>query len=456
MSAVSVRPCGIEVRRRDADAAEDRRRDAQRHFFRERREMPRVQAFADGHAHLELPQALVDRLNLGGLLPGRRHQRFLMVLDHLRPERRRRAPPGIEIQRVEPVRGPRGHDARAPHAIARTRGGASSGSALGAITWFRPGLLTILESSSSKAGAAGSDQTTGALLPVSGSSAPSTFTVVFGSRPCHLETGLADRHGSLTQSRRDIDSQTARQQLEVATFAGAELPGVVDGQDDLRRRGGGQRPCGRERIRARSARCRRSAGRARLCVRARRSAPHTRGSRCWRSTVADTRAATARGAAGRSTPRRRRSASSAAACPCAHAQQSFRSGSSRNGFAGAAILSVGSGASTALVSWTPSCCRTTTRQSHGRSCPFVLARAGVNSQGKSARSNSIDGKKFGSKSVVSGTRIGAHDLVAIDADHVGRPAQPQRHGRQRVGVDLEGDGDVGNGRLSRAERVDGR
>ena len=93
---------------------------------------------------------------------------------------------------------------------------------------------------------------------------------------------------------------------------------------------------------------------------------------------------------------------SAAAWPCAHAQLSFKSGSSRKGLAGAAILSCGSGASGTLMSCTPSCCRTTTRHSHGRSWPLVLARAGVNSHGKSARSNSIDGKQFGSKSLVFG------------------------------------------------------
>ena len=44
-------------------------------------QMPRVQALADGHAHLQLAQPLVDRLDLGRLLPGRRHQRFLVLLD---------------------------------------------------------------------------------------------------------------------------------------------------------------------------------------------------------------------------------------------------------------------------------------------------------------------------------------------------------------------------------------
>jgi hypothetical protein len=61
---------------------------------------------------------------------------------------------------------------------------------------------------------------------------------------------------------------------------------------------------------------------------------------------------------------------------------------------------LGSGISGVLVSITPGCLRTTMRHSHGRSfCCF--ARAGVNSHGKSARSNSIAGKQFGSKSQVA-------------------------------------------------------
>ena len=43
--------------------------------------MARVQALADRHAQLQLAQALVGRLDLGRLLPRRRHQRFLMLLD---------------------------------------------------------------------------------------------------------------------------------------------------------------------------------------------------------------------------------------------------------------------------------------------------------------------------------------------------------------------------------------
>src|SRR4249919_2505421 len=93
---------------------------------------------------------------------------------------------------------------------------------------------------------------------------------------------------------------------------------------------------------------------------------------------------------------------SAAACECAHAQQSSKLGSSRKGLAGAEICSVGSGVLTGLVSCTPSCLRTTTRHSHGRNCELGLAAAGVNNHGKSARSNSIDAKQLDSKSLVPG------------------------------------------------------
>jgi hypothetical protein len=67
-------------------------------------------------------------------------------------------------------------------------------------------------------------------------------------------------------------------------------------------------------------------------------------------------------------------------------------GNSLAGTAGAAICRTGSGESGVLFSVTPSCLRTTTRQSHGRSFEFVPWEAGVNSHGKSGRSNSTQGK----------------------------------------------------------------
>ena len=59
--ATSVRG-GRGVGRDGADAAEGRRREPQRISSRQRLQVPRVQALADGHAHLQLAQALIDRL----------------------------------------------------------------------------------------------------------------------------------------------------------------------------------------------------------------------------------------------------------------------------------------------------------------------------------------------------------------------------------------------------------
>ena len=216
-------------------------------------------------------------------------------------------------------------------------GGASNGSASGAITWFRPGLLTMFASASSKAGAAGSDQTTGALLPVSGISAPSTFTVVFGSRPGTVKPGLPiatvrwpNPAGTLILRRRASD-------LEVATFAGAELPGVVNGE--LRPASARWRSAS---TRSRAHSCAVSSvsaiGRPEPCLASELEGRH--GTREIVGVGVNNRGHTSRdsdscGAPFNAAPTA--VASSATAWPCAHAQQSFRSGSSRNGFAGAAI-----------------------------------------------------------------------------------------------------------------------
>ena len=96
----------VEAGGRHANPAEHGRREAQRHLFAERGEMPCVQALTHRHAHLELAQALVHRLDLRGLLPRRRHQRFLMLLNDLRAERRRRPPAGIQVQ-LSPASSPR-------------------------------------------------------------------------------------------------------------------------------------------------------------------------------------------------------------------------------------------------------------------------------------------------------------------------------------------------------------
>jgi hypothetical protein len=81
-----------------------------------------------------------------------------------------------------------------------------------------------------------------------------------------------------------------------------------------------------------------------------------------------------------------------AICTCAQAQDSERSGSSASGSAGGSISSTGSGRWCSVRSRTPSCLRTTIRQSQGRSLPAASALAGVKTQGKSGRSNSMAGK----------------------------------------------------------------
>ena len=55
-----------------------------------------------------------------------------------------------------------------------------------------------------------------------------------------------------------------------------------------------------------------------------------------------------------------------------------------------------------LVSVTPSCFRTVMRHSHGLNRLSPPGFVGVNSHGKSGRSNSTQGKQFGSKSDVPG------------------------------------------------------
>ena len=84
-----------------------------------------------------------------------------------------------------------------------------------------------------------------------------------------------------------------------------------------------------------------------------------------------------------------------------------------------------------LASCTPSCLRTATRHSHGRSCPFAFARAGVNSQGKSGAIELDRRKAIRLEVRRVRTRIGAHDLVRVDADDVGGSAQPDGNRRQR-------------------------
>ena len=79
-----------------------------------------MQARPGRHAQLQLAQALIGSLDIARLFPGRRHQRFLMLLNDPRAERRHAAMARIEVQLVEPVRRPRVTvDVCAPHATAR-------------------------------------------------------------------------------------------------------------------------------------------------------------------------------------------------------------------------------------------------------------------------------------------------------------------------------------------------
>ena len=64
--------------------------------------MLRVHRLADDEAQLQSAQALIGFPQFGGLLPRRRHQRFLLLLDHLRSERGDRAITRLEIELVEP------------------------------------------------------------------------------------------------------------------------------------------------------------------------------------------------------------------------------------------------------------------------------------------------------------------------------------------------------------------
>ena len=190
IKAVSVRT--TELACRNTNAAEHRRGKTQRLLLAEHRQMPRMQALADRHAHLQLAQALIDRLDLGGLLPRRRHQRLLVFLDDLRPERRGRAPARIEIQLVEPVRGAGRHERapRMPPAVERRREQR--------IGRWRDHLVqarliddVLQRGFKRRRGGIGPEH--GALVPVSGINAPSTFTVVAGIEPGSVKPGCRSR-----------------------------------------------------------------------------------------------------------------------------------------------------------------------------------------------------------------------------------------------------------------------
>src|SRR5262249_15177687 len=81
-----------------------------------------------------------------------------------------------------------------------------------------------------------------------------------------------------------------------------------------------------------------------------------------------------------------------ATCACAPAHGSAQSGSSFFWFARAFVSRVGEKKFRSVRRGTPSRLRTTIRQIHGRSRFESSAFAGVKSQGKSGRSNSIAAK----------------------------------------------------------------
>ena len=102
---------------------------------------------------------------------------------------------------------------------------------------------------------------------------------------------------------------------------------------------------------------------------------------------------------------------------------------------------------------TASCTRTTTRHSQGRRRAFASARAGVNSHGKSGRSNSIAREAVGLEVARAGARVGADDLPGVQTHHVGRPAQTHLHRRGRNLVDHQHRVQLDGGMLGRAEGV---
>ena len=89
----------------------------------------------------------------------------------------------------------------------------------------------------------------GCVVPLSGSSAPSTFTVVVGETVrATAKPGWPMSTVRWPSPGGDAMRRRRASDCEVAARAGAEFPRVVDGQVHLRRRGGGQRPRRRERI----------------------------------------------------------------------------------------------------------------------------------------------------------------------------------------------------------------
>ena len=314
---------------------------------------------------------------VGGLLPRRGHQRFLMFLDDARAERRDARERGSRFELVEPVGAAAASRSRAPRASDRTAAARAADRRCGATTAFWPGALTIAASALWNGAACRSATPAARRRRVDRLAARlrGRASCRCGSDRAARTRACRCRSAAGPARRARLRLQRAHQRFEIAAGAGAEFPVVVAPAARTCAGAVAQRPRRRERIRGSEIGVGRSADPGPPCDPARRSARRRRCSRCSASSNRGhiSRDSDSCGAPPSALHRPRRHwCRRAAACACAHAQQSRRSGSSSAGFAGAAICSVGSGASTALPSVTPSCLRTTTRHSHGRSCAFAF------------------------------------------------------------------------------------
>ena len=193
---------------------------------------------------LRLSQSLVDLLDVAELLPGGRHQRFLLILDDLRAHRRGRPLTRIEIEIVQPERCRPGRrclsalryfvDARMPASIDRRSHHRVAG---------RSSLRGELPRCVEQAAQRGLKRHAHAVVPRVRTAADHAQGTLEpedrAGRVCwrlrlHHKTRAFDAHRTLADvARQFARPQPSHQLFEVAANAGAELPEMEHGERDL-------------------------------------------------------------------------------------------------------------------------------------------------------------------------------------------------------------------------------